>query len=188
MKKVKQTNQNSGTPMLSTPSPALQMATHLQTQSSMQQLYNSTKRTTHNKSVNNNPQLERPTPSAMLQMPEAKERFSTGVLESGSLSLKPSSNQRDSKGPEGQGDSRAQVHRHHKKSGSTEGTPGSTIPSKINPTLKNKQGFEKYHPGSRDDNVQPSSKPSSGGNQSKLGQYKQSAANHKRLQGSGNKR
>ena len=191
MKKVKQSNQNhnSGTPMLSTHSPAPQMSTHLQTQSSMQQLYNSTKRTTHNKSVNNNPQPDRPTPSVMLSMP-AKERLSTGVLESGNLSLKPSSYQRDSRGPEGLGNSKTQVLRHNKKSESTEGTPGSTIPSKINTSLKNKHAFEKYHPGSKDENFQPPSKPSSngGGNQSKLGQYKQTTANHKRLQGSGNKR
>ena len=92
--------------MLSTPSPAPELTTHLQTQSSMQQLYNSTKRTIHNKSVNNNPQLDRPTPTAMLSMPVTKERLSTGIPETGSMSLKPGPGQRDSRGPDGVTNSR----------------------------------------------------------------------------------
>ena len=85
--------------------------------------------------------------------------------------MKPSSYQRDSRGPEGLGVSKTQVLRHNKKSESTEGTPGSTIPTKINTSLKHKHAFEKYHSGSKDENLQPASKPSSigGGNQSKLG-------------------
>ena len=44
--------------------------------------------------------------------------------------------------------------RHHKKSESTEGTPGKNYPgiaSQVTASLKNKHAFDKYHPGNLDE-------------------------------------
>ena len=115
------------------------------------------------------------------------ERSNT-VIEASSIDSKPIVDFYQAYGTDGNTNSRAM--RQNKKSESTEGTPASNMPgvaSKINTSLRNKHAFDKYHPGSLEEKAPNKPAQSNTGNQNKLGQYKQAAANQKRLLSSGKK-
>ena len=110
------------------------------------------------------------------------ERSSTVILAAGGVDSQPIEDLYQAYGTDRKAESRAI--RQNKKSESTEGTPSKNmlgVASKINTSLKNKHAFDKYHPGSLEEKAPNKPAQSTTGNQSKLGQYKQTAANQKRL-------
>ena len=95
------------------------------------------------------------------------------ILAAGGMDTKPNVDLHQAYNTDGKVEPRAT--KYNKKSESTEGTPSSNMPgvaSKINTSLRNKHAFDKYHPGSLEEKAPNKPAQSTGGNQSKLGQYK----------------